>query len=234
MFSDVVLGMLLLLAVVLGGLWVSYRRATSQSERNRAREQPGAQATRVETDKPAHGQTTLNVGPARTDAHPEPVQLPKPVQLAGPVLGVLGLAMFVLIVPWSVLLFVPGWALLVVPVVRRNRTKSAFRLWQSYVLATAASALLTALVSALVMADPLPSATVTTQTGQVAGPLIAINDGVVYLGPVRRDDLFQSVPTSKVARLTVERRRRIQDESVLQMLGWDFPYRRCRNVVRPC
>jgi hypothetical protein len=83
--------------------------------------------------------------------------------------------------------------------------------------------------------DPLPVATVTVSEHKViVGPLISVNDGIVYLGSKDRDDFYQSIPTGKIVRFSVERRRRVQEPSVLQILGINFPHERCLNIVHAC
>lgn len=70
---------------------------------------------------------------------------------------------------------------------------------------------------------PLPQASVTTTTGHLNGSLIAVTDGVVYLGTKDQDKLYQAVPVSKVVGMVSQRRRRIEEQSIIQMLGLDFP-----------
>jgi len=81
---------------------------------------------------------------------------------------------------------------------------------------------------------PLPQASVTKTTGHLNGPLIAVTDGVVYLGTKDQDKLYQAVPVSKVVGMVSQRRRRIEEQSIIQMLGLDFPRKRCLNPVRRC
>ena len=122
--------------------------------------------------------------------------------------------------PWPVAPVIVASVALTVMMVRMAGQHPAARVMITYACSVLLLAVVVAAADAFLAGDPLPRATVTTGKAPITGPLIAINDGVVYLGPRRKGDLYQSVPTSEVVRMDVQRRRRPDERSVIQMLGW--------------
>lgn len=73
--------------------------------------------------------------------------------------------------------------------------------------------------------QPLPHANMQVGTRTFDGPLIATSEGVTYVGSSRRRGLFEGVPVSRVRSLDVTRTQRKEEDSLLNLLGVDWPRR---------
>jgi hypothetical protein len=78
-------------------------------------------------------------------------------------------------------------------------------------------------IEAYFRADPLPQALVKTEGKTYRGPLVAVENGAVYLA--RRgsgDALFKVVSVGKVVELRTRRQKREEERSVLNLVGIDW------------
>jgi hypothetical protein len=67
--------------------------------------------------------------------------------------------------------------------------------------------------------DPLPKATINTESRAFEGPLVATNGGVVYLAPRKPGGLYEGLAAEQIREMVVEPQRRDQEASVLELLG---------------
>lgn len=200
LLSGTVLGVLVVSAVLVGGLFFS-----------------------LPHEEPNRESKSSDAPPARVGANDDRSRTGNAAALrASFFLGIFVVVMvwLSLMVPWTavpVIFVTLGLILMLIRMQGRHAPRTALAIYASAVFALTG---VVAVTEALFAGDPLPRATVTTAKTPITGPLIAINDGVVYLGPRRNGDLFQSVPTSEVVRMDVQRLRRPPERSLVQILGF--------------
>lgn len=70
--------------------------------------------------------------------------------------------------------------------------------------------------------DPLPRAVVTVGHSTLSGSIIATDGGFVYLAPQAGHGLYRAVPVARVTAMSTVRQRRMDEPSVLNLLGIDW------------
>ena len=94
-----------------------------------------------------------------------------------------------------------------------------------YVLSGVAALVLISFLDAYFRSDPFPTATAVTADRRVTGPLIVSGDALIYLAPSRSSDLYAGVATDQILSLHTRPKKRVEEPSVLNLLGIDWPHR---------